>query len=532
MGQKLAGQKFAIDFGTTNSVVARWDEASRCAEVLSLPGLSALNLEGVPPIIPSLLYVHDGAAVDVTLGQAVRDRELDLQKNNRLFRNFKRGIVATPAPEPRLIDGKLWADRTAGEHFLRRLIDALPDRDEIDQLVMTVPVASFRGYVDWLNHVVGDAADKIRVVDESTAAALGYAVTEPGSLVLVFDFGGGTLDLSLVQLPENREHTGGLLSFFRRSSVASHAARVMAKAGRVIGGSDVDQWLLAEVLKQTHLTVEQLGHDYTALLTHCEQAKIDLSSRASTTFMFEAAGRTHMLMFTRDELEQMLEANGFYTAIRHAIDKVMYAARQQSVFKEDIKHLLLVGGMSLMPSVQNVLRRYFGDVHFLGGKQFTAVAEGALHVAAGSGLDDYLAHSYGLRYLDQETSRHQYDEIISMGSRYPSSKPIEVVLSAAHDQQAEMEFILGEIDTEAVSLVELKYEDGEEVFVAKADHTAQQIEPLNEAIVVPLNPPGQIGEERIKALFSIDDLRQLRLSIFDLKTRQELLNDQIIVTLR
>ncbi len=526
------GHKLAIDFGTTNSVIARWDEEKRTTEVVSIPGLSALNLEGVPPIVPSLVYVHDGQSAQVTLGQTVRDQELDLQKTNRLFRNFKRGVVATPAPEPRLIDGTLWADRTAGEHFLRGLIDTLPHHDEIDQLVMTVPVAAFRGYVDWLNTIVGEAAEKIRVVDESTAAALGYAVTEPGSLVLVFDFGGGTLDLSLVQLPENREHTGGILSLFRHTPTAKHAARVMAKAGRVIGGSDVDHWLLLEVLKQTNLTLEELSHDYAALLTHCEQAKIDLSTRASTTFMFEAQGRAFPIFFTRGEFEQMLEANGFYTAIRHAIDKVMYAARQQNIFKEDINHVLLVGGMSLMPSVQSLLQRYFKDVAFLGYKPFTAVAEGALQVAAGSGLDDYLVHSYGLRHLDAESNAHEYDEIISMGSRYPMTKPIEVTLCAAHDQQTELEFVFGEIDTEAMSMVELKYENGEEVFVAKADSAAQHIEPLNEAIVVPLSPPGQIGEERIKALFRIDDRRQLLLSVIDLKTKVELLHDHVIYTLR
>ncbi len=526
------GHKLAIDFGTTNSVVAGWNEERRTSNNLSLPGLSALNLEGVPPLVPSLVYVQNGQDAQIVVGQAVREQELDLQKTNRLFRNFKRGVVATPAPEPRLIDGTLWADRDASEHFLRRLIDALPERDEIEELVMTVPVAAFRGYVDWLSHLVDDTADKIRVVDESTAAALGYAVTEPGSLVLVFDFGGGTLDLSLVQLPENRERTGGLLSVFRHSSTASHAARVMAKAGRVIGGSDVDHWLLLEVLKQTHLTLPELSHDYAALLTHCEQAKIDLSTRASTTFMFEAQGRLHPIFFTRAEFEQMLEANGFYTAIRHAIDKVMYAARQQNIFKEDIKHVLLVGGMSLMPSVQALLQRYFKDVSFLGDKPFTAVAEGALQVAAGSGLDDYLVHSYGLRHLDAATNAHEYDEIISMGSRYPTEKPIEVLLCAAHDQQTELEFVLGEIDTDAVTMVELKYENGEEVFVAKADRATQQIEPLNEAIAVPLNPPANAGEERIKALFRIDDRRQLLLSVIDLKTKAELLHDHVVYTLR
>src|SRR5262245_17006475 len=128
------GLKLAIDFGTTNSVVARWNEEKRASEIISLPGFSALNLESVPPIVPSLVYVQDGRAAEIVLGQVVREQELDLQKTNRLFRNFKRGVVATPAPEPRLIDGTLWADRDAGEHFLRRLIDTLPQRDEIDQL--------------------------------------------------------------------------------------------------------------------------------------------------------------------------------------------------------------------------------------------------------------------------------------------------------------------------------------------------------------------------------------------------------------
>jgi molecular chaperone DnaK (HSP70) len=526
------GHKLAIDFGTTNSVIARWDEEKRGAEAVSIPGLSAFNLEGIPPIVPSLVYVHDGLAAQVTLGQAVRDQELDLQKTNRLFRNFKRSVVAMPAPEPRLIDGTLWADRDAGEYFLRGLIAALPRHEEIDQLVMTVPVAAFRGYVDWLSCILGEAADKVHVVDESTAAALGYAVTEPGSLILVFDFGGGTLDLSLVQLPESRERAGGILSLFRHTPTAKHAARVMAKAGRVIGGSDVDHWLLLDVLKQTNLTLNELSHDYAALLTHCEQAKIELSTRASAAFMLEAQGRAYPIFFTRGEFEQMLEANGFYAAIRQAIDKVMYAARQQSIFKEDIHHVLLVGGMSLMPSVRTLLQRYFKDVAFLGDKPFTAVAEGALQVATGAGLDDYLMHGYGLRYLDAAANTHEYDEIISMGTRYPMEKPIEVTLCAAHDYQTELEFILGEIDTGAASLVELKYENGEEVFVARADQSAQHIEPLNEAVVVPLNPPGRIGEERVKALFRIDSCRQLLLSAIDLKTGLELLHDYVIHTVR
>ncbi|MBN8557260.1 MAG: Hsp70 family protein, partial [Burkholderiales bacterium] len=193
------------------------------------------------------------------------------------------------------------------------------------------------------------------VQQRAIPAALGYAVTKPGAIVLVFDFGGGTLDISLVELPESREKTGGLLKLLRRSSTAHHTAKVIAKAGRIIGGSDVDQWMVADVLEKSGLTIKTLGKDYPLLLTRCETAKIELSTEESTSILFEAGGRPYSAYYTREDLEKLLEANGFYTALRRVVDKVMHVARQRGIFKEDIHYVLLVGGTSLMPSVQATL---------------------------------------------------------------------------------------------------------------------------------------------------------------------------------
>ena len=529
------GHKLAIDFGTTNSVIASWNDAESRPELLNLPLIGTPGRGDLPPLTPSLLYVHDAQAPTVSLGQTVRDKGLDLQKDNRLFRNFKRGIVTTPAPEPRLLDGTPWADADAGRHFLRHLIDALPHTwSEIEQLVLTAPVASFEGYLAWLNGVVDEhAPDKIHIVDESTAAALGYMVTRPGAVVLVFDFGGGTLDISLVELPESRSFTGGLLRRLLGGSASKHTARVIAKAGRVIGGSDVAQWLLAEVLKRTGVTTQNLGADYARLLTECERAKIALSTSEAENIHFEAAGWGYDVSITRAELEQLLEDNGFYVSLRRVVDKVMHVARQRGIFKEDIHYVLLVGGTSLMPSVQDTLRQYFTDQAVRADKPFSAVAEGALLVAAGFGLEDYLAHSYGLRYLDLASGEHQYDEIIPMGSRYPSESPIEVVLGAAHANQQEIEFVIGEIDTDSVSMIEVRYEEGQAVFVAQANSSAQQIALLNEdsTALVKLLPPGETGIDRLKAEFRVDERRQLRLTVTDIKTESLLLQDVAVTTL-
>lgn len=531
------GYKLAIDFGTTNSVIARWNESTSTPEVLHLPTIGTSEAEVQFSGVPSLLYVHDARAGKFTIGQAVRQNGLDSQRDNRLFRNFKRGIVQSPAPEPRLIDGQPFADADAGKHFLDLMIQALPHTlDTLDELVLTAPVSSFENYIEWLSSVVNTdgSADTIRVIDESTAAALGYAVTEPKALVLVFDFGGGTLDVSLVELPERRENVGGFLRRLLRGGASKQTARVIGKSGRVIGGSDVDQWMVADVLEQCRLTTHELGAGYSPLLTACETAKIALSTETNASIRFEASGKSYTVDYTRDMLEALLEKQGFYQALRRVVDKVMYVARQRGVFKEDIKYVLLVGGTSLMPSVQRTLKGYFTETAVRADKPFTAVAEGALLMAAGYGLDDYLIHSYGLRHLDPETNTHAYDEIIPMGSRYPSEKPIEVLLGASHAGQDWVEFVVGEIDSDAISMIEVRYEDGQAVFVAQGAHDTRQIIPLNAdaAALAKLIPPGRPEEERLRAEFTVDDRRQLRLSVFDLKTNQNLLQDIVVASLR
>ena len=527
------GSKLAIDFGTTNSVIARWQGANSSAEIVSLPGLSAPATARQQPLIPSLLYVQpDGS---VTCGQAVIDGQLDYQRDNRLFRNFKRGIVTATAETSRTIDNVDWTDRDAGQRFMQQILAAVPD--QIEQLVMTAPIAAFEDYLTWLNTLIMEIEpEKVRILDESTAAALGYAVTEPGAVVLVFDFGGGTLDLSLVQLPDSKEKTGGFIQRLRRSTANQHSARVIAKAGRVIGGSDIDQWLLADVLRRIGLTSLALGSDYAALLTKCEQTKIALSTQPDVGITFSINHQPYELTIAREELEAILEANGFFSALRHIIDKVMHAARQQSIFKEDIRYVLMVGGVSLMPSVQRLLRQYFTDMAVRADKPFTAIAEGALQLSAGFGLEDFLIHGYGLRHLDAKTGQQQYDEIIPMGSRYPSPAPIEILLGAAHLGQKAVELIIGEIDSDAVSMVEVIYENGQAVFVAQADRSRQQIVPLNveqaATALASLIPTGQPGEDRLKVAFAIDERRQLIATVKDLKTNKVLLKDAVIAVLR
>lgn len=549
--------QLAIDFGTTNSVIARWDAPTASGQTLEVPTLSTDGASGAF-LIPTLLYVQDGRSGDVVIGQAVRAQGLDRQPGNRLFRNFKRTIGAESIFEARIIDGAPWTESQAGQVFLRRLLESLPYQpDEIEQLAITVPVAAFEGYTAWLGNAVGNLpAEKIRVVDESTAAALGYAVSEPGATVLVIDFGGGTLDLSLVRLPEGHAQIGGMLTGpvnERRGG----KAQVIAKAGVSLGGSDIDQWLLQEILRREKLSPESLGAGYAALLSACENAKIMLSTQAETTIRFDPGqGRGTATQLTRAELEALMTQHGFFSTLNQALEKVMGLASQKGVYREDIQHVLLVGGTSLVPSVQKTLDEYFRAITrrqrksitqmpawpasswqienttIRVDKPFTAVVEGALQVSAVFGLDDQLAHGYGLRYLD-ESGVQRFDEILPMGSLYPSKKPVSVTLSASRPKQDILEIVVGQIRTDALGSVEETFSGGQIASIAQANTRAQEIVLLNpgQPLQIRLAPPGQPGYGRLRADFSIDRMRRLRVSVSDLKTRKKLLVDAIVATL-
>jgi molecular chaperone DnaK (HSP70) len=226
-------KKAAIDFGTTNTVVALWREASQVAETVRLSGLSVPASVDLPALIPSLIYVEDGCDPRIVAGHEVRARGYDIRSDLRYFSGFKRSITAATHPLARMIDGEEWDESRAGGAFLVSVLSGIvkAEGQGLDELILTVPVQSFERYLKWLRdetHLAQREHDfdirRIRVVDESTAAALGYQVRRPGETILVFDFGGGTLDISLVRMPYSEDSRGVLLGV-EGETQAEHASR-------------------------------------------------------------------------------------------------------------------------------------------------------------------------------------------------------------------------------------------------------------------------------------------------------------------
>jgi molecular chaperone DnaK len=266
--------RLGIDFGTSNTVLALWDESRRDVETLRLPSYgSAYDQAGQRIwIVPSVIhYAADGAS---WIGDQVIQR--NLYSSAQTFRWMKQHI-ARENPNQKAIGSRRIDARQAGAEFLTTVLTVARDQAGLtdEEVAFTLPVESFERYEDWLAGVAENAGlTRYRLIDESSAAALGYAANiQPNDAYLIFDFGAGTLDVSVVQIDEES------------TSVTGRRCRTLGKAGKDLGGNAIDMWLYQELLKRNQRSPadEDVRKVSNYLLAECEAAKIRLSSETTSS---------------------------------------------------------------------------------------------------------------------------------------------------------------------------------------------------------------------------------------------------------
>ncbi|HEY9846518.1 MAG TPA: Hsp70 family protein [Candidatus Caenarcaniphilales bacterium] len=530
---------YAIDFGTSNTVVARWNPVVQQPETLSLSGLS-LSLGNNPALIPSLVYVEDAAQGRVLLGQQVRDRGLDLNTHPRFFRSFKRGIGSAIQGFLPELDGCVVTFEQVGGWFLTQLIQQLRTTEpEAEQsLVFTVPVDSFEAYRHWLGQVCQDLQiEQVRLLDEPTAAALGYGMADQ-EILLVIDFGGGTLDLALVQLDIKSQSQGKPLGFLLKwgskllaesSSQQTKTARVLAKAGQNLGGSDIDNWLV-DYFSATQTLVQ------TPLITRlAERLKIQLSQhqQASEVYFNDETFESYELNLNRDGLTAILQEHQFFARLDKSMFQLLQQARRQGLDADSIDAVLLVGGTTQIPAVQTWAENYFAPSKIYRDRPFEAIAHGALQLSQGIELQDFLYHSYGIRYWDRRQNCHNWHPLIPAGQPYPMPTPVEIVLGASLENQPSIELIIGELGAETGDTE--VYFDGDRLITRSLKSGQTQVQPLNDRegarSIARLTPPGAPGSDRIKVQFWVDSQRTLQMTVEDLLTAETLVENQVVAQL-
>jgi len=529
----------AIDFGTSNTAIARWTSDADTstdtdrAELVFLPEIAAPDCT-----IPSLVYVEDAAAGRVLVGQTARDRLAAPDADSaRYFARCKRALSASIQGFLPELDGRTVSFEQVGEWFLQALFDRLQAAAiATDTLILTVPVDSFERYRYWLGSAAERlAASEIRLLDEPTAAALGYGL-DSGSTILVIDAGGGTTDFALVQLAATaaRKPLGFLLKFGNRTLQDSRQkpqlARVLGKAGCNLGGSDIDDWLLDTFAREQNLPVTP------AAARLVERLKIQLSSAPSArdTYTDPATGTRYELELNRDRFDALLVERGFVADL----DRLLGSVRQQAAanglpdLDASLDAVLLVGGTSQIPVLQTWARDTFSPERVRADRPLSAIATGALQLARGTQLQDFLHHSYGIRYWNRRDRCHSWHAIVRAGQPYPSPTPVTLALGASTPNQPSIELIIGELAS-AETRTEIVF-DGDRL-VAREVAPDLRVEPLNDRdgarAIAQLDPPGQPGTDRIRVQFFVDDRRYLRISVEDLLTRVTLVENAVIAEL-
>ena len=273
----------AIDFGSSNTVIARWNIATNQPETLNFDSLN--RPAPLTALVPSLVYVKNAQEAIVEIGQHVIDVGKD-RPQPRLFNQIKRRLVTNIGYIPSL-DGVKITPEWVGSQFLRELLNTLRSQQNFpSQIILTAPVQAYEKYLRWLEECSAEIfkpnlptieTPQIRILDEPTAAALGYEAIAPSALVLVIDFGGGTLDLSLVRLPksENVVKWGDQIGV-NRSEWTEHQAEAIVKTGYSIGGEDIDQWLVQDYLESREDITDSTGNNSTILKFLMEKIKLQL----------------------------------------------------------------------------------------------------------------------------------------------------------------------------------------------------------------------------------------------------------------
>ncbi|NOZ12860.1 MAG: molecular chaperone DnaK [Acidobacteria bacterium] len=436
------GKIIGIDLGTTNSVVAVMEGT----DVTVIP-----NQEGgrTTPSVVGYAKNNEVLVGQVAKRQAVTNPEKTVYSIKRFmgrrFEEVSEEMKMVPYKIQKAengdvrvkIDGKLIAPQEISAKILQKLKQAAEDHlgETVTEAVITVP-AYFNDAQRQATKDAGKIAglDVKRIINEPTAAALAYGLDKKSDEVIaVYDFGGGTFDISILE-------------------VGDGVVEVKATNGDThLGGDNVDHkiidWIVSEFKKDSGIDLSGDKMALQRLREAAEKAKIELSSMMETEINLpfitaDASGPKHLnLKLTRSKLESMIS-----DLIDRTMEPCKKALEDSGVSTSEISAVVLVGGSTRIPLVQQKVKDFFGQEPHKGVNPDEVVAIGAAvqgGVLAGDVKDVLLLDVTPLT-LGIETLGGQFTRMIERNTTIPTRKS-EVFTTAADNQTSvEIHVLQGE----------------------------------------------------------------------------------------
>lgn len=414
-----------IDLGTTNSCVAVMEGGE--AVVIA-------NAEGARTTPSVVAFSKTGERM---VGQVAKRQAVT--NPSRTISSIKREMGTTHTTE---IDGKKYSPQEISAMILAKLKSDAEGYlgGTVSQAVITVPAY----FTDAQRQATKDAGkiaglEVLRIINEPTAAALAYGMDkEHEQKIMVYDLGGGTFDVSIL-------------------SIGDGTVEVLATAGNNrLGGDDFDdriiKWMVSEFKSAQGIDLTNDKMAMQRLKEAAEKAKIELSGVTSTNInqpyiTADATGPKHLdLTLTRAKFNDLTS-----DLVSSTMGPVKQALSDSGLSSKDITHVLLVGGSSRIPAVQDAVKNITGKDPFKGINPDECVALGAAiqaGVLAGD-VKDLLLLDVAPLSLGIETLGGVCTKIIERNTTIPTTK--KQVFSTAADNQPSVEIhvLQGERDMAA-----------------------------------------------------------------------------------